>query len=112
LLITFSFSCRGRHTSFSRDWSSDVCSSDLGGGDHHVLRVDVAVNDAERLALDVAERVHVLERRGHVDADPERGGDRDRTPLAPQIGRASCGESASSTVDAASAEWQADRYRT
>src|SRR5690606_39307441 len=23
------FSGRGRHTSFSRDWSSDVCSSDL-----------------------------------------------------------------------------------
>src|SRR5690606_41119939 len=23
------FSSRGRHTSFSRDWSSDVCSSDL-----------------------------------------------------------------------------------
>src|SRR5690606_39566774 len=25
------FSGRGRHTSFSRDWSSDVCSSDLTG---------------------------------------------------------------------------------
>src|SRR5690606_40989188 len=23
------FSCRRRHTCFSRDWSSDVCSSDL-----------------------------------------------------------------------------------
>src|SRR5690606_40070352 len=23
------FSCRRRHTRFSRDWSSDVCSSDL-----------------------------------------------------------------------------------
>src|SRR5690606_27316268 len=27
----FFFSSRGRHTIFSRDWSSDVCSSDLGG---------------------------------------------------------------------------------
>src|SRR5690606_40364276 len=27
----FFFSSRRRHTSFSRDWSSDVCSSDLGG---------------------------------------------------------------------------------
>src|SRR5690606_40533857 len=26
----FFFSCRRRHTRFSRDWSSDVCSSDLG----------------------------------------------------------------------------------
>src|SRR5690606_39742934 len=27
----FFFSSRRRHTSFSRDWSSDVCSSDLAG---------------------------------------------------------------------------------
>src|SRR5690606_41192277 len=29
LKIAFFFSSRRRHTSFSRDWSSDVCSSDL-----------------------------------------------------------------------------------
>src|SRR5690606_40310077 len=28
-IILFFFSSRRRHTSFSRDWSSDVCSSDL-----------------------------------------------------------------------------------
>src|SRR6266700_7180501 len=28
----FFFSSRRRHTRFSRDWSSDVCSSDLGPG--------------------------------------------------------------------------------
>src|SRR5207302_5975920 len=28
-LRRFFFSSRGRHTRFSRDWSSDVCSSDL-----------------------------------------------------------------------------------
>src|SRR5690606_41114061 len=28
----FFFSSRRRHTSFSRDWSSDVCSSDLVSG--------------------------------------------------------------------------------
>src|SRR5690606_41002374 len=27
-------SSRRRHTRFSRDWSSDVCSSDLGSGDY------------------------------------------------------------------------------
>src|SRR5207302_3396854 len=27
--VFFSFSSRRRHTRFSRDWSSDVCSSDL-----------------------------------------------------------------------------------
>src|SRR5690606_39716451 len=30
LLPVFFFSSRRRHTRFSRDWSSDVCSSDLG----------------------------------------------------------------------------------
>src|SRR5690606_39288986 len=29
LLVYFFFSSRRRHTRFSRDWSSDVCSSDL-----------------------------------------------------------------------------------
>src|SRR5690606_11637040 len=31
-LFFFFFSSRRRHTRFSRDWSSDVCSSDLYGG--------------------------------------------------------------------------------
>src|SRR5947209_16136991 len=30
LLIFFFFSSRRRHTRYWRDWSSDVCSSDLG----------------------------------------------------------------------------------
>src|SRR5690606_39642518 len=29
LVLAFFFSSRRRHTIFSRDWSSDVCSSDL-----------------------------------------------------------------------------------
>src|SRR5690606_39334200 len=29
LILAFFFSSRRRHTIFSRDWSSDVCSSDL-----------------------------------------------------------------------------------
>src|SRR5690606_40472279 len=32
-LLFFFFSSRRRHTRFSRDWSSDVCSSDLGDVD-------------------------------------------------------------------------------
>src|SRR5690606_41087737 len=31
----FFFSSRRRHTRFSRDWSSDVCSSDLGQQNRH-----------------------------------------------------------------------------
>src|SRR5690606_40152758 len=33
--LSFFISSRRRHTRFSRDWSSDVCSSDLGHGHHH-----------------------------------------------------------------------------
>src|SRR5690606_40455747 len=36
----FFFSSRRRHTRFSRDWSSDVCSSDL---EMRVLRLDEAL---------------------------------------------------------------------
>src|SRR6266511_5597191 len=42
----FFFSSRRRHTRFSRDWSSDVCSSDLGGemgrGDGTLLKGSAA----------------------------------------------------------------------
>src|SRR5690606_40840229 len=34
----FFFSSRRRHTRFSRDWSSDVCSSDLGHFAWHRIR--------------------------------------------------------------------------
>src|SRR5690606_39694013 len=33
IVICFFFSSRRRHTRFSRDWSSDVCSSDLHESD-------------------------------------------------------------------------------
>src|SRR6266542_5070984 len=33
-VVSFFFSSRGRHTSCYRDWSSDVCSSDLTADDH------------------------------------------------------------------------------
>src|SRR2546427_6838030 len=34
-MVFFFFSSRRRHTRFDCDWSSDVCSSDLGGGALH-----------------------------------------------------------------------------
>src|SRR5690606_19377652 len=49
--LCFFFSSRRRHTRFSRDWSSDVCSSDLGDTDlaatyrAHAARTAKAVND-------------------------------------------------------------------
>src|SRR5690606_9857496 len=45
----FFFSSRRRHTRFSRDWSSDVCSSDLG--DEVLLVVLPGVSDVSLVCL-------------------------------------------------------------
>src|SRR5207249_7160440 len=37
-IVYFFFSSRRRHTRSKRDWSSDVCSSDLVGREHRVPR--------------------------------------------------------------------------
>src|SRR5690606_39887192 len=42
----FFFSSRRRHTRFSRDWSSDVCSSDLVAGVLDALALVVAQGEA------------------------------------------------------------------
>src|SRR5690606_40957583 len=71
------FSSRRRHTRFSRDWSSDVCSSDLtakpseaerGGVPHHCLdlvdpKQAFNVADYRRHALAAIEDIH---RRGRL----------------------------------------------
>src|SRR5690606_39727894 len=56
----FFFSSRRRHTRFSRDWSSDVCSSDLGAA--------VGVGDQHSVAEDGDARA----RRGGVGASRRR----------------------------------------
>src|SRR5260370_20261698 len=44
VLIFFFFSSRRRHTRFKCDWSSDVCSSDLGGFWGHLTYIDHGPN--------------------------------------------------------------------
>src|SRR5690606_40772788 len=56
--VRFFFSSRRRHTRFSRDWSSDVCSSDLI---HFLETLFVAIIDA---ALAAQNAVVVLEALG------------------------------------------------
>src|SRR5690606_39791354 len=69
-LFSFSFSSRRRHTSFSRDWSSDVCSSDLGA--FHPPRLVVA-DPCAIATLPRAERaqglVEAFKHGAIVDAD-------------------------------------------
>src|SRR6266496_6271563 len=50
ILIFFFFSSRRRHTRSLRDWSSDVCSSDLGAG----RAVRAAAEDARRQLIRAA----------------------------------------------------------
>src|SRR6266581_2124121 len=69
----FFLSSRRRHTRWTGDWSSDVCSSDLLAAD-------------QRLAGDPVRLVRLQPATGAASA--ERG----RAPLGKEIGRASCRE--------------------
>src|SRR3712207_3359106 len=76
---SFLYSCRRRHTRYWRDWSSDVCSSDLAeavGRYSLGVHVGAALQVIHRRShghLDVVAVVHTLEGRGtlagHVDQE-------------------------------------------
>src|SRR5256884_8264803 len=51
LVLFFFFSSRRRHTRCSRDWSSDVCSSDLGGKSPNIVFADADMEAAVKGAL-------------------------------------------------------------
>src|SRR5690606_40789296 len=100
------FSSRRRHTRFSRDWSSDVCSSDLervGGIGLGAVELPV-VTDTKRLQscgrrVACAHIGNVVEhdaRLGAVDQGGELGGGQ----VLEEIGRASCRERAERWADA------------
>src|SRR5690606_41070471 len=82
-LILFFFSSRRRHTRFSRDWSSDVCSSDL-------------VDTAKANALAASTEATIPTYESSYQQAVHRLGvllGRDPTALSlRQIGRASCRE--------------------
>src|SRR5207249_8057017 len=80
--FSFFFSSRRRHTRSKRDWSSDVCSSDLDAERHdpHVFLLDTLGLLDRRLPLLAAAGLHHVER---VEADHHASGDlerRDRDP--------------------------------
>src|SRR5207249_5760319 len=91
---SFFFSSRRRHTRSKRDWSSDVCSSDLARLVDHVVR------GVELLGVASDERIFLVVRGGSVRAEvvPERQyTHRGYRPgegevHCQQIGRASCRE--------------------
>src|SRR5690606_40584542 len=97
VIFVFFFSSRRRHTRFSRDWSSDVCSSDLVGegiqvraqvveGPHH-LAVDGAPGAFVRrdLPWPLAEKIrgHDVELARLVRSEERRVGKECRSQRAP-----------------------------
>src|SRR2546422_7146884 len=76
LLFFFFFSSRRRHTRCSRDWSSDVCSSDL-----NQRREDEVMGDEAQPFEELPRHVRVRALRG-IGAQAQ----------AAEIGRASCRE--------------------
>src|SRR5690606_40634507 len=55
-LVLFFFSSRRRHTRFSRDWSSDVCSSDLVTSPNVEPGAQQMTEDEMRAAVEEAHR--------------------------------------------------------
>src|SRR5690606_39762798 len=101
-----------RHTRFSRDWSSDVCSSDL----YKVKDISLAPQGEKKIRW-VQEHMPVLERikKEFIEEKPFRGItvasclhlepktiNLGLTLMAGEIGRASCKERASEAGDATS----------
>src|SRR5690606_41202914 len=74
LAYWFFFSSRRRHTRFSRDWSSDVCSSDLG---HH-QPVELALQHPARRATARIAKQH--EGRREQDSASQRPRDMQLAP--------------------------------
>src|SRR5690606_41024102 len=105
------FSSRRRHTRFSRDWSSDVCSSDLASG----LTVEFPgflkayVEDQEEDAQEEKEvRLPKLKVGDRVKVHKFMTNEHETKPPAryTEIGRASCRERAESSGEGSGAEVQ------
>src|SRR5207237_7822809 len=73
----FFFSSRRRHTRFKCDWSSDVCSSDLGLRDEArgLARTNLAAfgNDDTPIVVNSAGCGAMLKEYGHLVDVPEEG---------------------------------------
>src|SRR5215467_7781895 len=64
----FFFSSRRRHTRLQGDWSSDVCSSDLGPSPQELLAVSLASCTAITMEMYAARKGWEI---GHVEVDVE-----------------------------------------
>src|SRR6266536_1540012 len=90
---SFFFSSRRRHTRSTRDWSSDVCSSDLGGG---TVAFALVLNES---ALEAFYRATVTISLTGIDTKPPGPGGEVTTIVLILAGMAIYGYLASSLVE-------------
>src|SRR5207253_6472746 len=90
-LGVFFFSSRRRHTRWPRDWSSDVCSSDLGGGPR-LFRAAGSAGTAPGQPRWASGRRGCPGARADRGAAAAAGGNLHRDAGRGEIGRASCRE--------------------
>src|SRR3712207_7367879 len=88
LIICFFFSSRRRHTRYWRDWSSDVCSSDLPRTRSGVC----GERPADQVSWSCQDCLSGLEVRGVEPAAEHVGGQLVEVGIGGEIGRASCRE--------------------
>src|SRR5690348_18494820 len=69
MMCLFLFSSRRRHTRWTGDWSSDVCSSDLGGGGRLEVARRVQAEQPEE-PLQVLGQLLVGQREGGGEGTP------------------------------------------
>src|SRR5690606_39471577 len=67
-IILFFFSSRRRHTRFSRDWSSDVCSSDLNQAERITATAEYQ-RYRHQLALWLGDPAWLQPEAGNIAAD-------------------------------------------
>src|SRR5690606_40287070 len=96
-VLEFFFSSRRRHTRFSRDWSSDVCSSDLdvsgvqaergrgirgelGGESVWAGTRRMAASQGAEIGAEVERRLLAVEERGETPRSEERRVGKERRP--------------------------------
>src|SRR5690606_39731616 len=106
--VFFFFSSRRRHTRFSRDWSSDVCSSDLS-----FPRATLSARGISSNLLAQGYRAigtHWLSGPWMARAAGYRPNHSARHPPAEQIGRASCRERAEEPVGTEGGRKKGERH--